>query len=259
MFDVSILTYVFLTIVAFIAGFVDAIVGGGGLIMVPSFLVSIPSASVAQAVGTIKIPAFSGIIMAATQYLRKSAVKLKIVIPSCLLAFGASFLGSYILTKVSNDFMKPVLLGILTLVAIYTFIKKDFGNHTEKKHSESQQILFSCMVALVVGFYDGFIGPGGGSFFVLGFIVILGFNFLQATTYAKLANGSTNLASIIILIIKGKIIWTLAIPMAIAATIGSLLGARYALTKDNSFIRKFFLCIVIIVLLRFAYDVFGKF
>lgn len=254
--DVSIYTIVFLAFMAFIAGFVDAIVGGGGLIMVPSVLVAVPSAQVSQAIGTTKIPALSGISMAAYQYAHKIKLNWYIVLPSCLVAFLASFTGSWLLTQVSNDFMKPFLLLVLSLVAVYTYIRKDFGQHTDKAHSEKQKIQYACLLTLFVGFYDGFIGPGGGSFYLMAFVVLLGFNFLQASAYAKMANASSNFASVILFVAKGKVVWSIAIPMAVGAIVGSLLGSRYAMAKGNAFVRKFFLIVVCVVLLRFAYDVF---
>lgn len=255
--DVPLLTILFLTFIAFIAGFVDAIVGGGGLIMVPSMWVTLPSLPVSQVVGTIKIPAFSGISMAAWQYAKQMKVNWKLIAICCPLAFGMAFTGSWLLTLVSNDFMKPFLLFVLTGVATYTFIKKDLGQHTDRSHTPRQQILLACAVAITVGFYDGFIGPGAGSFYLLGFVILLGFQFLHASAYAKLFNATTNGASVILFASKGLVIWSIALPMAAGCTAGSLIGARYAMAKGNGFVRKFFLAVVTAILLRFAYDVFS--
>lgn len=254
--DVPLLTILFLTLVAFVAGFVDAIVGGGGLIMVPSMWVALPAFPVSQVVGTIKIPAFSGICIAAWQYAKKIKVNWKLIAVCCPLAFGVALTGSWLLTMVSNDFMKPFLLFVLIGVAIYTFVKKDLGQHSDRSHTPRQQIFLGCLVALIIGFYDGFIGPGAGSFFLLGFVVLLGFQFLHASAYAKLFNATTNCASVILFASKGLVIWSVAIPMAIGCTAGSLLGANYAMTKGNGFVRRFFLVVVTAILIRFAFDVF---
>jgi uncharacterized membrane protein YfcA len=256
--DISIETLVFLTFIGFIAGFVDSIVGGGGLIMVPSMMISLPSLSVAQVMGTVKIPSIVGICMAAYQYTRKIKVKAGIIMACCLVAFASAYVGSWLVIQVSNDFMKPFLLVVLVAVAVYTFVRKDFGQHVEKSHTEKQQLGFGCLVSLLVGFYDGFIGPGGGSFFMLGFVLLLGFNFLQATAYAKLANAATNAASLILFVSQDKVIWPLGLTMAIGTLVGSLIGSRYAMSKGNAFIRKFFLIVVTLILIRFAYDVFFK-
>jgi len=250
---------VLLCIAAFAAGFVDAISGGGGLIQTPAALVLLRSFPVVNAIGSVKLPSFSGTLFASFQYLRKVEVDYVLALVMCTIAFFASFAGSQLLTVVKNDFMKPVLLVMLVMVAIYTIVKKDFGQHEAKDHDRQRELLWGIGISLIIGFYDGFIGPGTGSFLILAFISLLGFDFLKASAYAKLVNLSTNLGSIIIFSIKGKIIWLVAIPMAVCNALGGILGARLAIEKGNRFIRLFFLLIVIGTLLRFGWEVvFGK-
>ena len=143
-----------------------------------------------------------------------------------LYPFVSAFLGSNLLTKVHNDFMKPLLLVVLTLIAIYTFTKKDFGIHQAKGHSVKRQLLLAVSMSICIGFYDGFIGPGTGSFLVLGFVSVLGFDFLHASANAKMVNLATNFGSICLFILKGKIIWAIAIPMAICNAFGGWFGAK---------------------------------
>ena len=247
-----------LCLVSFCAGFVDAIVGGGGLIQTPAALVILPSFPVATVIGSLKIPSFSGTSLAVIQYLKKVTMNWKLVTVICTIAFFSSFAGSQLLTVVSNSFMKPVLLVVLTAVAVYTFTKKNFGQHQEKEHSEKKELLYAVLISLILGFYDGFIGPGAGSFLILAFVSLLGFDFLHASANAKLVNLATNLGSITLFFIKGKIIWLLALPMAASNAIGGAIGANLAITKGNKFIRIFFLFIVIATLLRFMYDIFVK-
>lgn len=154
--------------------------------------------------------------------------------------------------------MKPVLLVVLLLVAVYTFTKKNFGQQEHKVHAVEKVFIYGISIALVVGFYDGFIGPGAGSFLILAFISLLGFDFLHASAYAKLVNLATNLGSITLFLLKGKIIWMIALPMAVCNALGGAVGANLAISKGNKFIRRFFLLIVTITLLRFAYDVLLK-
>ncbi len=251
-------TIILLCIAAFAAGFVDAIVGGGGLIQAPIALILLPQFPVSTVIGSLKIPAFSGTSFAAFQYLKKVALNWKLLSIMMLFAVSAAFAGSELLTLVQNDFMKPVLFFVLSLVAVYTFIKKDFGQHTHKTHSHTQQIIFGICISITIGFYDGFIGPGAGSFLVLAFITILGFDFLHASANAKMVNLATNFGSIMLFLLKGKILWGIAIPMAVCNAIGGALGAKLAINKGNKFIRVFFLVIVIGTLLRFGYDVFWK-
>ena len=249
---------ILLCIAAFAAGFVDAIVGGGGLIQTPMGLILLPQLPVSSVVGSLKIPAFSGTAFAAAQYVKKVVINWKLLLPMMALAMLASFAGSSLLTQMHNDFMKPVLLVVLSLVAIYTFIKKDFGQHKEKAHSPTLHIVYSLLISVVIGFYDGFIGPGAGSFLVLAFVVLMGYDFLHASANAKMVNLATNFGSILLFIIKGKIIWAVAIPMALCNAAGGFTGAKLAINKGNKFIRIFFLIIVVGTLIRFAYDVFFK-
>jgi uncharacterized membrane protein YfcA len=145
---------------------------------------------------------------------------------------------------------------VLSLLVFYTYAKKNFGQHSDKSHSFQKQILYAILISFFIGFYDGFIGPGTGSFLVLAFITLLGYDFLQASANAKMVNLATNFGSIILFIYKGKIIWLIAIPMAICNAIGGFIGAKLAINKGNKFIRIFFLIVVIATLIRFGYDVF---
>lgn len=247
---------VLLCIAAFCAGFIDAIVGGGGLVQLPAALVILNTFPVVSVVGSLKIPAFSGTFFATMQYLKKVKIKWDLMSVACTIAFFAAYAGSETLTIVSNSFMKPVLLVILSAVLVYTYIKKNFGQHEEKEHSAQRELLYVVIISLVIGFYDGFIGPGAGSFLILVFIALLGFDFLHASAHAKMVNLATNLGSITLFLLKGKIIWLVALPMAVSNALGSILGANLAIAKGNKFIRIFFLIIVTATLLRFAYDVF---
>src|SRR6218665_2943649 len=249
---------ILLCMASFLAGFVDAIVGGGGLIQTPAAMILMPNLSVASIIGSLKIPAFSGTSFAAFQYLKKVDMNWKLLLIMSVLAFCSAFLGSTALTMVSNDFMKPLLFFILIALAIYTFKKKDFGQHQEKDHSSKKQIIYAVIISILVGFYDGFIGPGTGSFLVLGFVAILGFDFLHASANAKMVNLATNFGSICLFVLKGKIVWAFAIPMAFCNALGGWIGAKIAIRKGNGFIRVFFLIVVVGTLIRFGYDVFFK-
>jgi hypothetical protein len=247
-----------LCIAAFCAGFIDAIVGGGGLVQLPASLVILNSFPVVTVIGSLKPAAFCGTLSAAIQYMRRVKIRWQLMAVACTIAFFAAYAGSAVLTLVSNSFMKPVLLIILSVVLIYTYTRKNFGQHEEKEHSAQTQMLYTCIISLVIGFYDGFIGPGAGSFLILVFIALLGFDFLHASAHAKLVNLATNLGSITLFLFKGKILWLVALPMAVSNVAGSLIGARLAIAKGNKFIRLLFLVVMTATLLRFAYDVFVR-
>lgn len=247
-----------LCLAAFAAGFVDAVVGGGGLIQTPASLVILSAHPVSVVLGTVKVPSFTGTAFAVGQYIKKVPVRWRLLGWLCATAFIFSYAGSQLLLKVSNEFMKPVLVVVLTAVAIYTYTKKNFGQQKHRDFAPQKELVLAIIISAVIGFYDGFIGPGTGSFFILAFIAILGFDFLGASTHAKMVNLATNLGSITLFIIQGKILWAMAIPMAACNALGGFLGARLAIAKGNSFIRVFFLLIVVCTLLRFIYDVFFK-
>lgn len=249
---------IFLCLASFIAGFVDAIVGGGGLIQTPIALVLLPNINIASVIGTLKIPGFSGTFMATYHYLKSAMVNWALFLVMALISFCFAYLGSSLLNIMQNDFMKPLLFILLILLLIYTYFKKDFGQFHRNKLSSKQLYIYGSVICVFLGFYDGFIGPGTGSLLIMAFIAILGFDFLQANIYAKMVNLSTNMGSITLFVLKGKIIWSIAIPMAVCNVTGSWLGARLAIAKGNGFIRIFFLFVVGLALLRFGYDVFLK-
>jgi uncharacterized protein len=250
---------VLLCLAAFMAGFVDAIVGGGGLIQTPAGLILLPDKPIATVIGSLKIPAFSGTFFAAIQYAKRVQLKWGLLVYMLPIAFVSAASGSWLLTKVSNAFMKPVLLVVLIFVALYTYLNKNFGIHSDKTHSNRRRITYCLLISSVIGFYDGFIGPGTGSFLVLIFIGLLGFDFLNASAHAKFVNLSTNLGSIVFFTAAGKIMFYVAIPMAVCNAIGGILGARMAILKGNKFIKVFFLVVVTGTIIRFAWDIFRPF
>ena len=244
-----------LCIAALAAGFIDAIVGGGGLIQTPAILITLPQHPVATLLGTTKIPSLSGTSSAALQYARRVKLQWKLLGVLCFIALSAAYAGSKTVSIVSNSFMKPIIFGVLIIVALYTYTKKDFGTATTSGKTPVQEYLYGGIFALIIGFYDGFIGPGAGSFLVLFFISVLGFDFLKASAHAKFVNVATNTGSIIFFAGSGHILYHYAIPMAVCNFTGSLLGARLAILKGNKFIRIIFLLVVAGTILRFGYDI----
>lgn len=248
-----------LCFIAFIAGFVDSIVGGGGLIQTPLSLSLLPQIPVATVIGSLKIPAFSGTAIALTQYLKKVKVHWKLFVLMAIVAFFSAYLGSYFLTIINNDFMKPLLLFILIGMGIFTFLKKDFGLATAQTIEKKKLIFYSILICFIVGLYDGFIGPGTGTFFMVCFVTFLKMDFLSANTHAKLVNLATNFGSICLFLIKGKVIWSIAIPMAISNGFGGYVGSKFAIKKGNSIVRSFLIFVIFLSILRFGYDIYQTF
>lgn len=249
---------IIICIAAFTAGFIDAIVGGGGLVQTPVLFMTFPQYSVATILGTVKLPSFFGTSVSLYQYAQRVTIQWKLVGYIALAAFVAALLGSHLVSRISNTTFKPVILVALILVAIYTYSKKNFGQHEEKELSFPISLLRGIISGLLIGFYDGFIGPGTGSFLVLIFISLLGHDFMHASAHAKMVNLATNSASIIYFAFTGNIVYELAIPMTACNMAGGFLGTRFALLRGNQFIRIFFLLVVCATIIRFGYDIFFK-
>ena len=245
--------------VAFCAGFVDAIAGGGGLIQTPLGLAFLPNIPVANVIGTLKIPAFSGTALAVGQYLKKSKINWNYLIVLALISSASAFLGSFTLTVVNNDFMKPLLFVILLILWVFTYFKKDFARKNILNISDKKRWIYGILTALIVGFYDGFIGPATGTFFIMGFIFLVGFDFYHASSYAKMVNLATNFGSICLFLIKGKIIWSIALPMAVCNGLGGYLGAKMAILKGQVWVRYIFLFVMFLAICRFGYEIMSTF
>ncbi|HEX9959190.1 MAG TPA: TSUP family transporter [Fibrella sp.] len=252
------ITLLTLCFFSFLAGFIDSIVGGGGLVQTPAILFSLPQYPVPTLLGTTKIPSVAGTLLGAVQFSRRVVIQWSLLLPMAVTAFVAALTGSWTLTHVPNTFMRPLALVILIGVFVYTLLKPDFGQHVERTISRRQQLIRVVLMALIIGFYDGFFGPGTGSFLVLGMVSLLGFDFLRASAHAKWVNVATNAASLLFFASRGSILFAVAIPMALANLLGAFIGVRLALLKGNSFIRVFFLCVIAATILRFAYDLWVR-
>jgi len=254
--DYSAIAIASLIALSFLAGFIDAVVGGGGLISIPTLLINFPQMALPTLFGTNKIAALAGTSISAIEYSKRVKFNYKLLLAVAACAGLASFLGAKAVSTIDVKTLKPLILIILVLIAIYTFIKKDLGAVQTKNLSFNKQLLYGSILGTIVGFYDGFFGPGTGSFFVLGFVVILGFEFIEASAYSKVINCMTNIAALVVFIKQGNYIIELAILMAVFNITGSFIGTRIALKKGNGFVRTLFLVIVSLMILRYGYDVF---
>ena len=244
-----------LALTAFISGFIDAVVGGGGLIQIPYLLITFPKMPLPIMFGTNKIAALAGTSIAAFKYAKKITFNYKLLFVIALSCFISSYLGAKIVSHIDSTLLKPLILVILIVIAIYTFLKKNLGLVESKNLPINKQMLYGSGIGLVVGFYDGFFGPGTGSFFVLGFVVILGFEFIKASAYSKIVNCVTNISALTVFIKQGNYILPLAILLAVFNITGSFIGSSLALKIGNGFVRFFFLIIVSIMILKYGYDI----
>jgi uncharacterized membrane protein YfcA len=254
--DYGTVVIISLIMLSFVAGFIDAVVGGGGLIQIPALLISLPKTPLPTIFGTNKIAALAGTSISAIQYSKRIKFNYKLLITISICAGLASFLGAKVVSFINVNTLKSIILVVLILIAIYTFLKKDLGAVQTKNLSFDKQLIYGSLIGIMVGFYDGFFGPGTGSFFVLGFVVILGFEFVQASAYSKVINCMTNISALLVFIKQGNYILELAIIMSVCNITGNVIGTRLALKKGNTFVRTIFLLIVTLMIFRYGYDLF---
>jgi uncharacterized protein len=249
---------ILLGIAAFLAGFVDAVVGGGGLIQLPALLVLFPHLAIATLFGTNKVASIAGTSAAALQYARQIVIPWQSVLPGAIAAGICSFLGARTVQFLQPSLLRPLVLVLLTGVGLYTYVQKDFGAAQQPKIAQQYQAIATTIAGGAIGFYDGFFGPGTGSFLIFAFIGISGFDFLTASASAKVLNWATNFAALVAFVSAHQVLYFLAIPMAICNVAGSLLGSRLAILKGNGFIRGLFLSIVSVLIVKLAYDTFAR-
>lgn len=242
---------------AFLAGFIDAIAGGGGLIQLPALFIVLPSETeVAPILGTNKLSSICGTSIATVQYARKIEMNWRVALYAAVPAFLLSALGASVVSLFSKDSLRPVILILLIAVAIYTLIQKNFGAEHVPRLSEHKEKLYAALIGSSIGFYDGFFGPGTGSFLIFLFIGIFGFDFLRASATSKVVNFATNLAAVLYFGSSGNVMLLLGLPMGICNIVGALLGARLAILRGSRFIRSLFLLVIFAIIAKFGYDTF---
>ena len=248
--------WIFITFASLLAGFIDAIVGGGGLILTPALFAAFPGAAPATLFGTNKAGSVWGTAMATWQYSRRVEMRWAALLPAAAAGFAGAFAGAWTVTALSPDFLRKVLPLVLLAVLVYTLVKKDLGRHHAPRFSGSAEVWVGSLVGLGIGFYDGFFGPGAGSFFVFLFVRLLGYDFLNASASAKLLNCATNIAAISLFAFKGHVWWHYAVTLAIANVVGSMAGTHMALKHGTGFVRGIFIVVVSSLILKTGYDAF---
>ncbi|MFB9246008.1 TSUP family transporter [Massilia antarctica] len=243
---------------AFLAGLVDAVVGGGGLIQVPVLFSVFPREVPATLLGTSKFAGIFGTGAAAVNYARKVRVAWSAAAPAAVSALLLSFAGAYTVTKVPADFVRTLLPFVLVAVAVYTFRKKDFGSVHAPLHSGMTERLVAVGIGAAIGFYDGFFGPGTGSFLLFLYVRFFGFDFLSASAAAKVVNVACNLSALMWFGYSGHILWQLGLLMAVCQVAGSLVGTKLAIKHGSAFVRKLFLVVVSLLIVKTSVDAIVK-
>ena len=251
------LSPIFLLGFAFLAGFIDSVAGGGGLVQVPALFVLMPSVAAPTLLGTNKFASIWGTIFATFQYSRRVPMEWRATLPTCFAAVLFGFLGARTVAHMPADFLRPLILVLLAGVLAYTLWRKDLGSLHAPKLTHAQQLWVGLATGSAIGFYDGFFGPGTGSFLIIAFVGLFGFSFLAASASAKAVNVITNGAALGYFVTHGHVLYEVAVPMALCNVAGSLVGTRLALRLGSGFVRAVFLLVVSALLARYAWDVFN--
>lgn len=226
------------------------------MIQIPVLFSLFPQTASATLLGTNKLAGIWGTSAAAWNYARSSYLSMIIAMPSAIAAFCGSFAGALLVTHVSGDFIRKLLPFILALIVIYTYAKKDLGIEHRPACSGWRQQSAAVLAGILIGFYDGFFGPGTGSFLVFAYIKLLGFDFLRASAAAKVVNVACNFAALLWFGSSGHLLWQPGLMMAVFNVAGSLCGARLALRHGSGLVRKLFLLVTSLLILKTGHDVF---
>ncbi|MDS1270309.1 TSUP family transporter [Lipingzhangella sp. LS1_29] len=255
--DPELLTLLVLAAVA--AGWIDAIVGGGGLLLLPALLVAFPNTPVATLLGTNKLAAMFGTCSAAVNYSRGLRLDAGIVWPTAGLALAGSGAGAAFasMASSSSDALRPIIMAVLLLVAVMVVARPALGAHTDPRLRTPGRVIVAVLVAgLLVSFYDGIIGPGTGTFLMIALTTIVGMDFVQASASAKIVNTATNLGALCVFTLAGHVMWLLGLVLAGGTIGGALIGSRMALRRGTGFVRVVLLVVVVVLLLRLGYEHF---
>lgn len=248
--DLSLATALFLLAASFFAGFIDSIAGGGGLIQLPALLIGLPKSETAEVLGTNKLSAVFGTTTAAALYRKQIKPVPKILIAMGVPAFLGSAGGAVLASKIPTSSMRPMVLMLLIIVAIYTWFKPDLGKFENLRHLPKRRVQIAAIAGVVIGFYDGIFGPGTGSFLMLILVASLGYAFITASAIAKVVNVATNVGAIMVFGVNGAVLWQIGIILGIANISGAVIGARLAIKGGSTLVRKVFLLVTVALIVK---------
>lgn len=255
--DPSLWTFVLLALAGLLAGWVDAVVGGGGLIQLPALLVGLPGASPVQILATNKLGSVMGTSASSLTYYRRVSPDPRTFGPLMLLAFAGSLGGALVASAIPKAAFDPIVLVVLVVVGTYVLLKPSVGDVTALRFAGHHHTIAAMLAGAVIGFYDGALGPGTGSFLVFTLVGLLGYDFLQASAKARMANWATNVAALCVFIPQGAVLWKVGLVMGACNLVGGYLGARTAVAKGGTFVRVVFITVVGAFTLKIGSDVLG--
>jgi len=248
--DLTIATALFLLAASFFAGFIDSIAGGGGLIQLPALLIGLPKSETAEVLGTNKLSSIFGTSTAAVLYRNQIKPDPKVLLAMGVPALLGSAGGAMLASKIPTSSMRPMVLVLLIVVAIYTWFKPDLGKFENLRHLPRRRVQIAALAGVIIGFYDGIFGPGTGSFLMLILVASLGYAFITASAIAKVVNVATNVGAILVFGINGAVIWQIGIIMGVANISGAIIGARLAIKGGSTLVRKVFLLVTVALIVK---------
>lgn len=249
--DLSLYTLLILICLGFLAAFIDSVVGGGGLISIPALL--FVGLTPQTALATNKLSASMGSFVSTITFIKSGKIDFRIISKLFPLVFIGSLIGAYIVHFMSPDLLKPLVLILLIAVAIYTIMNKNWGEKSSyQKLSWKKAIIFTIVIT-AIGFYDGFFGPGTGSFFIFTFLFV-GFDFLQSAGNAKILNFGSNIAALGMFIYLDAVNFTYGIPMGLAMIAGAYCGSKFALKKGVAYVRLLFIIVTVVLIVKNVFD-----
>ena len=243
-----------LLLAGFLAGWVDAVVGGGGLVQLPALLL-VPGITPVQALATNKVAGLLGTSVSAATFYRRVRPALSTVAPMAVLALLGGAAGAGLASRLPGGVIRPVVLVALVVVAVVTLARPAMGEATVLRWDGRRHLATAAAVGGAVGFYDGLVGPGTGAFLVIGLVALLGYGFLEASAQAKIINAVTNLGALVVFALHGAPLWLLGLAVGAANVAGAYLGARMAVARGSRFVRVVFLVVVGALVVRLGADV----
>lgn len=247
---------ILLCLAAFAAGLIDAVVGGGGLIQIPALFGVLPQAQPATIFGTNKLASIFGTASAAWRYARRIDVPWRAALPAALSAFVLSYFGAMTVAMLPKEWLRPLVLVLLIVVTAYTYVRKNLGKVDQRRSFGRRDMFVAVLVGGLIGFYDGFFGPGTGSFLIFAFVRLFGLDFLRASASAKIVNAATNLAALLYFGFNAHVLLLTGLAMALFNIGGSLVGTHLAIRHGVDFVRIAFLAVAVTLIVKFAWDTF---
>ncbi len=243
-----------LVLAAFAAGWIDAVVGGGGLIQLPALLL-VPQLAPVQALATNKLASIAGTATSSLTYYRRVKPDLRTALPMAGLALAGSFGGAAVATVLPTEVFKPIIVVALAAVAVFVAVRPKLGAATSLRFTGRRHLVVACALGIVIGFYDGMLGPGTGTFLVIALVSVVGYDFIASSAKAKIVNFATNLGALALFVPTGAVVWGLGLCLAAANVAGSYLGSRTAIAKGTGFVRVVFLVVAGALIVKLGHDV----